>query len=469
MPKELKNTVDKRDILSKTVDMTVGSPTKHILKFAFPLIITNLGQQLYMIVDAAIVGRGVGVRALAAVGATDWIYWLILWNVTGLTQGFSTFIARYFGEKNYRDMNKSIASSIVLCIAIGGIFTVAGLACARPLLELLDTPDDIIGSATVYLVTMISGTVVVVAYNMAASVLRAFGDGKTPLIAMIIAALLNIGLDCLFVFVFKMGIFGAALASVMSQAVAFLFCMAAIAKIEDIKLSKESFTANTKMLFNMMIFGLPLAAQYILISLGGIILQSSINAEGSAFIAGYTATNKVYGLLESSSISLGLAASTFLAQNYGAGLFKRFKKGLASSIVIVSFLAIAVTAITVPLRRYILQLFLDVNEAEGEAALDIAVHYMTIIVSCLIILYFIHIYRNALQAIGIASWSMVSGFLEFVARVVMSKVIINYIGSDALFISEPVAWLGALLGVMLPYFYYSRKLLSGKKEKDTKA
>lgn len=445
--------------------MTVGSPTKHLLKFAFPLIVTNLGQQLYMIVDAAIVGRGVGVRALAAVGATDWIYWLILWTVTGVTQGFSTYISRYFGEKNYRSMNKSIAGSILLCAAMGVIFTTAGLVCARPLLVLLRTPEDILGDATLYLTTMIVGTAIVIAYNMAASILRALGDGRTPLIAMVIAALLNIGLDCLFVFAFGWGIFGAAMASVLSQLVAFAFCLLRICKIECVKIGTDAFRVGKKNLLGMLLFGLPVAAQYILISLGGIILQSSINTQGSAFIAGYTATNKVYGLLESSSLSLGLAVSTFLAQNYGAGLIDRVRKGLARALVIVSLFAVGVTAIALPLRRSVLSLFIDSADTVGGDALDIAEHYMTIVLSCLIILYLLHIYRNALQAIGVSAWSMVSGALEFVARVVMSKVVINYIGSDALFISEPVAWLGALLGVMLPYFWYARKLLGRKPTK----
>lgn len=135
----------------RTIDMTVGSPAKHILRFAIPLILTNVGQQLYMIADAAIVGRGVGVKAFAAVGATDWSYWMILWTVGGLTQGFSTFVARAFGEKNHREMNRFIATSVVLCVLIGGSLTVLGLSAARPLLRLLHTPADILPGATAYL------------------------------------------------------------------------------------------------------------------------------------------------------------------------------------------------------------------------------------------------------------------------------------------------------------------------------
>ena len=296
---------------------------KLLLSFSLPLIITNIGQQLYMIADASIVGRGVGVKALAAVGATDWSYWLILWTVTGLTQGFSTFVSRYFGEKNYKDVNKVIAMSTVLCIVIGAFMTVLGLVAARPLLELLNTPDDIIGGATTYLITMVAGTLIVTAYNMASAILRAFGDGKTPMIAMVIAAVLNIGLDILFVFAFRWGIFGAALASVISQLVSFGFCFVRIRSIDCVHMDRSVWKIDWKMVRDMLAFGLPLAFEHIIIAVGGILLQSAVNLQGSIFIAGYTATNKVYGLLECSAISVGLASSTFLAQNYGAGQLER--------------------------------------------------------------------------------------------------------------------------------------------------
>lgn len=445
--------------MSRTVDMTVGSPTKHILKFALPLILTNIGQQLYMIVDAAIVGRGVGVKALAAVGATDWCYWLILWSVTGMTQGFSTFVSRFFGDKNYRAVNKSISMSVILCLLIGGVFTLGGLLSAGPLLTLLKTPADIFDGAYTYLTTMVAGTIIVTAYNMASSILRAFGDGKSPLIAMIIAALLNIGLDCLFVLGFNWGVFGAALASVMAQLVSFIYCTVKIFKIECVKLEKTVWKLDFILLKELFVFGVPLALQFVIVTLGGIILQSSVNLQGSVFIAGYTATNKVYGLLESSAIAVGLASSTFLAQNYGAGNYKRVRRGVLTTTYIVTIMSFAVSALFYICRRPLLSLFLDVKEAGGPEALDIAVHYLSLMVTYLVILYLVHVFRNALQAMEISLWSMLSGFGECIARVVMAKFVINFMGSDALFVAEPFAWVGALVFVMIPYFFYAKKLL----------
>ena len=446
--------------MSRTTDMTVGSPAKHIMTFAVPLILANLGQQLYMIADAAIVGRGVGVKALAAVGATDWSYWLILWTVIGLTQGFSTFVSRSFGEGNYNRMNQTIAASAMLCAAIGAVFTLIGLLAAKPLLLMLHTPNDIFADASVYLITMIAGTLVVVAYNMAGSILRALGDGKSPLVAMVIAALLNIGLDCLFVFVLKWGIFGAALASVISQAVSFLYCLICLRNIDCVYLDKDAWKIDIQLIKDLIGFGIPVALRFIILALGGIILQSSINMQGSVFIAGYAATNKIFGLLDCTSVSLGVACCTFLAQNYGAGKYDRVKQGVRTAVKISCIIGVSVTLVTLLFRESMLKLFLDVNEAGGPQALEVAVRYLTIMAITLIILYIQHVFSNTLEAMGIAVWSMYSGIAEFVGRVLMAKVVINWIGTDALFISEPVAWLSSTLLLILPYFHYKKKLLN---------
>ena len=446
--------------MQRTTDMTKGSPWKLLITFSLPLIVTNLGQQFYMIADAAIVGRGIGVKALAAVGSADWIYWLILWTVAGLAQGFSIFVSRHFGDKNYDSMNKTIAMSAVLCFVLGCIFTIVGIVSARPLLEALKTPSDIINDAYVYLITMISGTLVVTTYNMASSILRALGDGKTPLIAMIIAALLNIFMDLLFVMVFKWGIFGAAFASVLAQLLSFVYCIYRIKKVDCIKITKNTRKLDFTLIKELIIFGIPLATQYIVIALGGIILQSTINLQGSNFVAGYTAVNKLYGLLESTAISLGTAFSTYFAQNYGAGLKERIKQGISTGIKLCIIASLVIMVIILSSGKYLLQLFLDVSKDGGTAALEIGWRYLYIMALFLIILYLIYVYRNLLQAVGTSVWSMISGILEFIIRVVMGKVIILYLGIDTLFFIEPMAWIGALVGVIIPYFFLKNKYIS---------
>lgn len=445
--------------MKQVTDMTQGRPAKLILSFALPLILTNVGQQLYMIVDSSVVGRGVGLKALAAVGSADWTYWLILWTVMGLTQGFGVFISRHFGKQDYRNLNKAIAMSTILCIIIGAILTVIGLLIAKPLLLLLKTPDDIIGDATTYLMTMIAGTLIVTAYNMAAAILRSFGDGKSPLIAMVIAAFLNIGLDLLFVLVFHWGVFGAAIASVMAQFFSFLFCLVRIKKVDFIQFEKSDWHFNGKTAKEMLAFGLPIALQMTVIAVSGMVAQSAINLQGSIFVAGYTAMNKMYGLLESTALSLGMAAATFFAQNYGAGRKKRVLAGVRTSAIISVIFSVCVTVVMLVAGKYLLQMFIDATEIGAAESLQVGFRYLLTASFGLVILYLIHVYKNVMQAMGNSSWTMISGFAECVFRILMAKGALLLLGTETLYFVEPVAWIGALSFIMIPYYCYRKKLL----------
>lgn len=445
--------------MARTVDMTKGSPAKLIMRFAIPLIITNLGQQFYMMVDAAVVGRGVGVRALAAVGSADWSYWLILWAVTSLTQGFSIFVSRAFGEKNYQDMNKTIAMSVLLSAAIGVLFTALGLFAARPTLVLLKTPSDILGDATVYLVTMIAGTLVVTAYNLASSILRAFGDGRSPLIAVAVAAVLNIGLDLLFVLAFRWGVFGAAIASIIAQAVSFLYCFYQIKKVDCVALNQASWRPDYKRMKELLLFALPLSAQSIVIALSGIILQSTINQQGSFFVAGYTALNKMYGFLECSAISLGAAFSTYFAQNYGAGNKDRVLRGVKTGIGLSAGLSLIIMAAMFLGGQTLLSMFIDSATEGGPEALAVAWRYLKIMSYFLVMLYVIYVYRTVLPAIGISIWSMIGGIVEGLIRVGMGKFLVPLWGETVFYYIEPFSWLGAFLLVVIPYYCCRKKYL----------
>ena len=445
--------------------MTEGKPAKLMLTFALPVILTNLGQQLYQIVDAAIVGKGVGIDAIAAVGCTDWTYWMVMWSISVMTQGFATFVSRYFGKNDRDKVNKAIATSVYLTFIISAVFTVVGIICARPILVLLRTPTErnILSQAVTYLLVMFSGIIVVAFYNLSAAILRAFGDSKTPLIAMVTAAVLNIVLDLLFVLAFEWGVFGAALASVLSQCVAFLFCMVKILKIEYVRLNRSAWTWDCRMAKEMAAFGIPLALQYVIINLGGMIVQSTINDRGSSFVAGYTAVNKLYGLLECSAISLGAAFTTFASQNYGAGNFKRVRHGVNVAMVLAVSAALTLTVIVLPMRELLPQLFIDTTDEGAVDAIRGASSYLTNLILALPILYLAYVHRNHLQAIGNASWSLVSGIMEAVSRVVMAKLLFDAVGVEIMFYIEPVAWLMAWLLVLFPYYYYQRKRLRIKE------
>ena len=447
--------------MSRVTDMTKGSPARLMLSFAVPVVFTNLGQQLYQLVDAAIVGRGVGVDAFAAVGCTDWTYWMVMWSVSVMTQGFATFVSRYFGKQDRAMTNKAITTSVYLSLIIAAIFTVLGVILARPILELLRTPTEngIMQNAVIYLTTMICGIVIVAFYNLTAAILRAFGDSKSPLIAMVIAALLNVALDLLFVMAFRWGVFGAALASVMSQCVAFIFCTVKIFKIEYVKLDKAAWAWDGKLSGEILRFGLPLAIQYVIIHLGGMIVQSTINDQGGNFVAGYTAVNKLYGLLECTAISLGAAFTTYGSQNFGAANYKRVRKGVNIAMLLAVVVATGLMFLVLPLRHLLPQIFIDLSEPGAAEAINVAARYLINMILSLPILYLVYVHRNNLQAIGIASWSLVSGIAEAVSRVVMAKLCLPFTGVEILFYVEPVAWLMAWLFVLVPFYFYQRKLL----------
>ena len=450
--------------MSKTMDMTRGTPWRLMLAFAFPVILTNLGQQLYQIADAAIVGRGVGVDALAAVGCTDWTIWMILWSMTTMTAGFATLVSRFFGSREYTKMNQAIVTSSVLSAGIALLLTVLGVAFARPLLLLMDTPAEILDDATVYLCTMLAGTLVVTAYNLAASILRALGDSKTPLVAMIIAAVLNIALDLLLVMVFHWGVFGAALASVVSQLFSFVFCFWTIKKIEIVRIDREALRWDRHLAWETLALGLPLAIQYMIINFGGMILQATVNGLGSSFVAGYTSSKKLYGLLECTAVSLGAAFTTYTAQNYGAKQYRRIRHGVNIGMVLSVGAAGVFMVVLLPLLPKLPLLFIDGGETE---AIEVGVHFLLRMILAMPILYLVYVHRCSLQAIGIASWSLVSGIFETVVRVSVATVGFSLWGETVLYYSEPLSWLAAWLFVLVPYYFYQRTRVPNCIENET--
>lgn len=429
--------------MGKETNMTKGNPIKLIALFSFPLIIANLGQQFYMIVDAMIVGKGVGVEALAAVGATDWAYWLALWAVQALAQGFAIPVSQSFGEGDPQKVRASVAMSVKLCLAIGIVLTGVCFVIAKPLLILLQTPKNIFDGAFAYLFTMYGGILVVIAYNMASSILRAFGNGRTPLVAIIIAGVTNIILDIIFVLVFQWGIIGAAVATVSAQFLAFLYCLSVLRNMPLLKFEKNDWKLNKSIIKRQCQMGVPLALQHVLITIGGMILQSAINQQGFVFIAGFTATNKIYGLLESSAISVGYAATTFMAQNFGAGKYDRIRTGLKNAAGFAAALSIGISGIMLLIGKNILWLFIDTANTNAAEVHAIAWHYLVIMCCILIVLYMLHVFRCTLQGLGNSKVPFWSGVMEFFARVSVALIFSKLWGSGWIFYAEPLAWTAA--------------------------
>ena len=290
---------------SHVKDMTQGRPGSLIIKFALPLMLGNVFQQLYTVVDTMVVGKALGVGALAAVGAADWLNWMMLGIIQGLTQGFAILMAQRFGAKDEEQLRQTVGLSTVLSVLSALVLMLVGQLAVGPVLNILNTPAEIQRDAALYLRIMFMGIPVVMAYNLLACILRSLGDGKTPLNAMIVASVINIVLDIVFVLFFHWGIAGAAIAPLIAQVFSGLFCFWKLRQIKMLRMNHFHFKWLTGRAVTLFKLGIPMAFQNAIISIGGMIVQSVVNSLGVLFIAGFTATNKLYGILEIAATSYG--------------------------------------------------------------------------------------------------------------------------------------------------------------------
>ncbi len=446
-------------------NMTAGSPARLIISFAFPLMLGNLFQQFYTIADAMIVGQVLGVGAIAAVGAAEWIIWMMLGIVQGFTQGFSIQMAQDFGAQDYKRLRNGIVNSAFLSALIAALLLLFGLAGADWLLAVLHTPDTVYAETSLYMRTIFWGIPVVMAYNLFASVLRALGDGKTPLYAMIFAAFLNIVLDLLFVPILHMGVFGAAAATVIAQLFSGLFCLVKILKIDLLKFGKEDWALNPGLHVRLMALGVPMAFQNAVIAVGGMILQSVINKFGVIFIAGFTAANKLYGMLEVAATSYGFSMTTYTGQNLGAGKIDRIKKGYREALLIAVATSLLIMAAMILFGKQILLLFISGDAKTVADTLAVAYHYLFIMSVFLPILYYLHVTRSCLQGMGNTLLPMLSGFAEFIMRTGAALLLPYLMGQEGIFYAEIAAWAGADIILFFSFFFCIRKI--GQRVKST--
>lgn len=445
----------------RTHDMTTGHPLKLLVAFALPLMLSNIFQQLYTMVDTIIVGKGVGVTALAALGASDWLNWMVLGSVLGMAQGFSIQMAQDFGAKDNAALRKTIAHSIVLSGIISVAVMILSLALMVPVLHWINTPEDIMGLAINYIAIIFAGIPVVMGYNLLASILRAVGDSRSPLYAMIVASILNISLDLLFVIQFGWGVGGAALATVLAQVVAGLFCLRIVLKLPMMQLSRSDFAMDWKFGRFLTKLGTPIALQTLLISIGGMIVQSVVNGFGVHFIAGFTATNKMYGLLELAATAFGSAIITYAGQNYGAKAWHRIREGLRYEMILGIAISVVIAAVMLVFGRPLVGLFVSAEAELAQQTIDVAYRYLCVMAIFLPVLYVLYVLRSNIQGLGDTVLPMVSGFAEFAMRVVAALALPLLVGQSGIFYAEILAWIGAdvvLAWAMLKHLKKLRKL-----------
>ena len=447
-----------RGIDMKTKSMTEGKSFSLILKFALPLMLGSVFQEFYTITDTVIVGQFLGVGALAAVGIGGWITWMLLAAVQGFCQGFSVLAAQAFGAKKTDDANVQMGNSLLLSVIISVACATLGQFILAPLLKLLNTPAEVFGDALLYLRIYYAGCPITMAYNYAASHLRAYGNSKAPLIATIIASIVNIGLDILFVGPFGWGIAGAVIATLIAQLVAAIYSFCALLKIDFVKFQKSNIKMDTSLSAKQMKMGLPMSVQYIMISIGGIIVQFVVNRYGITFIAGMTATNRLYTLLETAAISYGYAITTYVGQNVGAGRIDRIKSGMVSgNVIAVATSFIIMTAMFV-FGKNLVSMFISGTPEEISEALKVAWKYLLIMSAFLPVLYSLHIFKAAVVGFGDSFFAMMSGVAELVLRVGASFLLPVYFGKMNLFYAEPLAWIAAWLVLIAGYVYLYRKV-----------
>lgn len=435
--------------------MTVGSPTKMILNFTIPIFIGNVFQQLYNMADTIIVGKFVGSKALAAVGSTGMIMFLILGFLMGLTVGFTVPTSQKFGAGDMQAVRKTVASAAMLSAIVSVIMTIISMAGMKQLLTLMNTPDDIFQDAYAYIMVICAGIFAQVLYNLLSSILRALGNSKTPLYFLILAAGLNIVLDILFIVVFHMGAAGAAYATVVSQGVSGFLCLIyIIKKVPILKMTKEDWKLDGHLVKIQFQIGFPMALQYSITAIGSMMMQSSLNLLGSVVIAGFTAASKIEQLVTQAFMAMGTTMATYCAQNMGAGKIDRIRKGFRSSTIIGFTYSIVTGVIIMTVGKYMTPLFLSENVHEVMGYVDI---YLKCVGLFFIPLTVVNVYRNGIQGMGYGILPMMAGVAELIGRGVVAIGAAHYKSYVGVCMASPAAWIlaGGLLLVM--YFHIMKK------------
>jgi putative MATE family efflux protein len=444
--------------MTQPQDMTCGTPWKLILMFAVPLILGNIFQELYTIVDTMVVGKKLGVNALAAVGATGWVFMFNSMLIQGFTQGFGIQIAKMVGENDTVKLKRAISNSIILSALLSIVLLLGMQLIINPAMHILRIPLNIRDISVTYLRVIFVGIPFSVAYNIFAVILRSLGNSKTPLNAMVISTSSNIVLDILFVVGFQWGVIGAAVATIISQLLSAVYCFVILNKCDIFKANYIEFRLDIAETLVMLKLGTPMAIQNMIITIGGVVLQSFVDSYGVIFMAGYIATTKLYGIIQCAGTAYGFAMVTYTGQNWGAKKVERIRQGLKSGLVlaVVSCLFIAVLMFT--FGKQILGLFISGTPDETKLAMIYAYDFLRIMSACLPILYILHIVRSVLQGLGHTMITMLSGVFEMVMRVGGAFVLSNLFGERGLFVTEILAWLASDIVLVSGYFFSMKKI-----------
>lgn len=440
-------------------DMTVGKPTAKIVSFALPLIMGYILQQVYLIVDAAIVGRWIGVGALAAVGASSSIMFLIMGFCNGLCAGFSIPIAQSFGAKDYSKMRAYVANALRVATVIAVVLTVITCIFCNRILRVVNTPEDIFHDASVFLFLQFLTIPFTIAFNLLAGFIRALGNSRQPFYFLIAASLLNVLLDVLLILVIGLGVEGAGIATLLSQLFSALLCVIYIRKHLQVLIPTGSERAyQDKMVGRLLNAGIPMGLQFSITGIGIIMLQSANNALGTVYVAAFTASMRVKYLFTCVFENIGVAMATYCGQNVGAWKLQRIITGVRSAILIMLAYFVFTMLIIYPFADEMMMAFVDNTSASSTAIVENAAMFMRIANYFYPVLGLLTILRYSIQGMGYSNLSMLSGVMEMIARCGVSLWIVPMFHFLGVCYGDPVAWVSADLFLIPAFIYVYRRL-----------
>ncbi len=449
------------------VNLTSGPPTRRIVAFTIPLLIGNLFQQLYAFTDAAVVGRLIDVQALAAVGATGGLHFLLIGFTFGASGGLAIPVARAFGAGDMSQMRRYVAAGSLVSVGIAVVITLVGVFGSGLLLRLLNTPAELQARAEIFLVITFSATVVVMAYNFLASVIRALGDSTTPLIFLVVACVLNAGLVVLFIGGFHLGVPGAAWATVVAQMVSVLLCAVLIwrrmpllhLRRPDWRISRSEFGETARL-------GVTMGFQLSVIAIGALVLQYAINGLGSDAVAAYTASMRIDQTAAAPLSSFGVAMATYVAQNRGARQWTRIRVGVFRISLVSVAAALVLGTVVIVFGQPLVELFIG----PGEPAIAGMAHQYLIINGALYaILALMFVFRSSIQGLGLTGVPTLAGIMELVFRAIAGLWLVSAMGFLGVCLAAPLAWLGALVPLLIAWLGQRRRLSQQQDSDDAVA
>lgn len=444
--------------MANTNDMTVGSPTRGILHFALPLVCGYILQQMYMVIDAAIVGRFVGVGALAAVGASASIMFLIMGFCNGACAGFAIPVAQSFGAKDFSEMRRYVANALRLSAVLAVVVTILTCLLCTPILKMVNTPREIFSDAYIFLILQFAAIPFTFAYNLLAGFIRALGNSKQPFYFLIFSSIVNILLDFLFIIVCGMQVEGVGIATMLSQAVSGWLCYTYIKKKMELLIPKgEERRYNQRMALHLLNNGLPMGLQFSITAIGSIMLQSANNALGTVYVAAFTASMRIKYLFTCVFENIGVAMATYCGQNIGARQIQRISLGLRSAIKIMLVYFAFTMLLIMPFAENMMMLFVDRGET---AIIDNAAMFMRIAACFYPALGLLVILRYSIQGLGYSNLSMLSGVMEMIARCAVSLWVVPAMHFLGVCYGDPMAWIAAdlfLVPCMLWLYKHLRK------------